>query len=626
MAYSATVTTNYNPLNIRSGPGKNYSVKGTIPKGANITIYGVQKDGDWSWGTVNYNGIQGWVCIHEAGVGQNWVKVDTSSKANNTTTSPTWQYASAGTDPVADLVEEEGTSTGLDSFLTELMNISVNNGKLLKASTRMFGMPFQYANFIDCRINNVSPTLGRKYIENIVLPAPILTIIPGKPVYLPGAKNKRNTAHALVSAANGNFGELAALGKDLGIENLRWFDFQQTYNEYMMYVNALCRVGACFLEIGDAQFNGTKLSAYNWKNYRYTEESYKSTFTGLIKSGGAVGKSMLDSLKSLGGKALTKLKNVLSIGDNETSNGILFNDEEEDTEGLLDTLDSLLANMNFVQFYIDPSASSFNDSNSNSTSSSKLEGLFDKGSDMLKELAFIANAGGVDAASLQEFGDKSLDALTDNILKGNSGVTAFMQRITSGLSTVVKGENMIIPEIYQRSDYTKSYSITIRLVSPCNDKLSYYINVFVPLMHLLALAIPKQGTANTYAAPFIIKGYLPGVFSCNLGIIESLAIDKSNTTTVDGLATEVKVTINIKDLYSDLMMTPSNKPLLLLSNTSLIDYIAVNCGLDLVMPQMSKKLDYIMNAVKTAFTDIPDNLVSQMTEKIDNVVSAWTHL
>ena len=62
--------------------------------------------------------------------------------------------------------------------------------------------------------------------------APIMTVIPGKPLYLPGAKNKRNTAHALVSASSGNFAELAALGKDIDIEELRWFDFQQTYNVY----------------------------------------------------------------------------------------------------------------------------------------------------------------------------------------------------------------------------------------------------------------------------------------------------------------------------------------------------------------------------------------------------------
>lgn len=624
MAYKGTVNTNHSPLNIRSGPGGSYKVLGSIPKGTPIEIYGTQQTSDGTWGTVSYNGIKGYACIHENGVGQNWINVDWSSnKPTSTTSASTYNVSAAD----AAAAEELAKSKGLESILKGLMNISVNDGKALKASTRMFGMPFQYASFIDCRIKNISDTLGRKYIENIVLPAPIMTIIPGKPIYLPGAKNKRNTAHALVSAANGNFAELSALGKDLNVEQLRWFDFQQDYGNYILYVNTLCRMGACFLEIGDAEFMGTKLKAFNWKNYRYTEDSYRSTFTSLMKSNGEVGQSMLNNLKSLGSKGLSKLQSVLSLGDNgaKTSTGMLINDEQEDDAGLVDTLDSLLANMNFVQFFIDLNSSSFNDSSSNSTTTSKLEGLFDKGSDTLKELAFIANSGGADAEALQEFGNSSLDALTDNILKGNSGITAFMSRITSGLSTVVKGENMIIPEIYQRSDYSKSYSVTIRLVSPCNDRFSYFINVFVPLMHLIALTVPKQGTANTYAAPFLIKMYLPGVCSCNMGIIEGLSIDK-NGMTVDGIAQELKVTLNIKDLYSDLMMTPTNKPMLLLSNTSLVDYLAVNCGLDLIMPQMSKKLDYVMNVIQTAFTDIPNNLVMTMTSKLDDIVSNWVKL
>lgn len=630
MSYSAKISTNSQPLNMRTGPGTNFDVIGSIPIGTDVTVNNYYTvDGGWVWADMSYNGQDCYCCIQEPGADHKYIDIDYNSNAQDTSASNAYTDAPA---PAVTTADEEGESLGLDSFLTSLMAVSINDGKLLKASTRMFGLPLQYPSFIDCRVDNVSSTLGRKYIENIIMGAPIMTIIPGKPLYLPGAKNKRNTAHALVSAASGNFAELAALGKDIDIEELRWFDFQQTYNEYMLYVNILCRVGACFLEIGDHKFGsvGIPLSQYNWKNYRYTEDSYSSTFTGLTKAGGAAAGSMLDTLKGLGGQALSKLKNILSLGDGATAEGgaqsnILYNDEEAPSDDLLSTLDSLLANMNFVQFYMDPNSSSFGDSSSNSTTTSKLEGLFDKGSEMIKELAFIANSGGVDSGQFQDFGNKSLDTLTDEILKGNSGITSFMSRITSGLSTVVKGENMIIPEIYQRSDYSRNYSISIRLVSPCNDRFSYFINVFVPLMHLVALALPKQGTANTYAAPFIIKAYLPGMFACNLGIIEGMNVDKTGKT-VDGLAQEIKVTLTIKDLYSDLMMTPSNKPMLLLSNTSLIDYLAINCGLDLIMPQMQKKISYVMNVMKNAMTDIPNNVVAEMTEKIDNVVSAWTRL
>lgn len=616
--YDAKVTTNGGNLMIRSNGSLSSSIKGKIPNGAKIKISDTKKDSAGNtWGKVTYNGVSGYCCIRQVGVGT-WVKLGEEVKTNKTPK----QEPAKKTKKKKD--KDEGTSKGIENGLEQLMDISINGGNAIKASTRLFGMPFQFANFIDSRIPKVSQLLGRKYIENIVLEAPVLTIIPGKPVYLPAAKNKQGTSQALISAANGSFSELAAVGKTMSADRLRYFDFEQDYIEYIKYVNVLCRVAAAFLEIGDTKLDGIPLAKYDWKQYRYSDDAYiaaADNIAGSIQT--TTGKAVDSAAKGFKGLINGLLGNEPVEQDEQYSNKVF--DDKENTS-VLDSMESMFRSTNFVQFYIDPS-SSFGESANNSTSTSKLEGILDQGSDLIKELAFVVNAGGGSAEDLQNFAQSSSGALADQINKlSGGGVSGFFSRILGTTSNIFGGENMIIPEIYQRSDYGKSYSIIFNLKSPYNDVFSYYMNVLVPLMHIIALICPRQSTANTYSTPFLIKAYLPGIFNCNLGIIESISIDKNSNSdglSVDGLPTEIRVTMNIKDLYSELMITPSNDPMLFLSNSSLIDYLAVSCGLDMTKPQIANKVEYLTNVVANSFQDIPENVFGEVKKKIDDLVAPW---
>ena len=155
------------------------------------------------------------------------------------------------------------------------------------------------------------------------------------------------------------------------------------------------------------------------------------------------------------------------------------------------------------------------------------------------------------------------------------------------------------------------------------------MDVLVPLMHLLALVLPKATTANTFAAPFLVKFYIPGICTCNMGIVESIQITKPSTTeayNIDGLPTEMDVTINIADLYSDLAMTPSNNPVLFVNNSSLVEYLGTTCGLNLIDSQFSTKVSNLWNNIKNAVTDIPDNAISKVTEAMDEAIYSFTGL
>ena len=196
-------------------------------------------------------------------------------------------------------------------------------------------------------------------------------------------------------------------------------------------------------------------------------------------------------------------------------------------------------------------------------------------------------------------------------------------------ASVIQGDNVIVPKIYQNSDYSRSYSITCHLRAPYGDKLSVYIDVLVPMLHLLALALPKQTTANTYGSPFLIKMYIPGIINCGLGIVSSIQISKSqneDSRSIDGLPMEVDVTLQIEDLYSRLTMSPTTDPLLFVNNSSLIEYLATISGLNLITPQLSKKLELLSSTIANSITDIPGNVAALGSDFIDRMFASLMSL
>src|SRR5262245_39602251 len=57
-ASAETIATAMTPLNIRSGPGPQFSIIGAIPNGGQTTIIGCIRDSLWC--QVSYSGRQGW--------------------------------------------------------------------------------------------------------------------------------------------------------------------------------------------------------------------------------------------------------------------------------------------------------------------------------------------------------------------------------------------------------------------------------------------------------------------------------------------------------------------------------------------------------------------------------------
>ena len=110
-----------------------------------------------------------------------------------------------------------------------------------------------------------------------------------------------------------------------------------------------------------------------------------------------------------------------------------------------------------------------------------------------------------------------------------------------------------------------------------------------------------------------------------MGIVESISISRAGDSwSAEGLPCEVDVSLNIVDLYSQLVL--SNEPRLFRGNASLIEYLAVNTGLSVIKPNITKKLTMFMNDAKNNIIDTPNTIASSWTETADEKIMKWARI
>lgn len=108
-----------------------------------------------------------------------------------------------------------------------------------------------------------------------------------------------------------------------------------------------------------------------------------------------------------------------------------------------------------------------------------------------------------------------------------------------------------IPEVWKGSSFSKSYNFTIQLRARYGDPTSIFQSIYIPLLMLLAAALPRSVGDNMYTSPFIINAYCKGKFAVPCGMITDMTIsrgkDEFGWSNVN-LPTAIDVSFTIKDL------------------------------------------------------------------------------
>nr|DAE08524.1 MAG TPA: SH3 domain protein [Myoviridae sp. ctwwN25] len=439
--------------------------------------------------------------------------------------------------------------------------------------TGVFGLPYQFLPNTDARISNwnASSGVGKEYADKIVGKIPLLFIAPGRPDFMTrySDSEKKSIAGQLISDLGIGRNQQGNL-EDLLSTNGRYYTFRYDINAYYSYVNPMCRIAARYLEIQNFKLDNKNLDCVDWREY-------------VLNRGSLVGNAQ-------------DYTNIPFYLDTETSVSESFDSQttESSLASTVNGISDLGRELNFLTGY---SGSLMN-------------------SDWLAEHADVAT-------NIENVNNMINDVLG----KGN-----FLSNLTKHLSTVASGGRLIFPKIWSDSSMSKTYNVKVKLVSPDANKLSIFLNVLVPLFHLIGLVAPQSiaSNPNGYTSPFIVRAMYKSFFNVDMGIITSMSIDKGGNCgwTVDGLPTSIEVDMTIKDLYDmAFTITPTtstNFKYDTLDNTAQLDYIANLCGINMYKPEIGRQLSmWIVNNGINRVLDVPRNIWSSLNTKISGSVQSF---
>lgn len=472
----------------------------------------------------------------------------------------------------------------------------------------IFGYPYQFLPIADPRLLDGRPynrpdeefkpiytfdmlrpeKLGRHFAKKIAGRASIMTMQAGIPMFLKGYSEQAR-ATILERLSGSLLDEVSGVSlDDILSSNGQYYSFKETPNEYFEAVNAVCRAIAIFLGIGNLPANlviphnsaigDWTLDELDWQDC--VQHSYFGYFKGA------------------------------------------------------------------VTFYINAEPQ-VHEQFTNATRQSQLANAVNQISDQAMEIQFIL--GGLGAAGAGTF-DWPKDGITgvgegladpNNIAMTRSG-TGLVNSMLKNIRTFLSGGKMIFPEIWADSSFGRSYNVTIKLISPDCDKLSIYLNVLVPLAHILAFAMPRGVGDNSYISPFLIRCWFQSQFNIELGIVSSCEVVKGDAGcwTQDGLPTQITVQLSIKDLYSVMSYALNTMTSNLLTNPAQLNYVANLCGVNIgptditrtitlwKMIAFNKAKDNVTNAIRNplrSLLDLPVQIMSGGAIAADGIIDWFSN-
>ena len=538
---------------------------------ANTTIRASYSDASRAIGTVSTEGeyrasllqngyyyiddLGGWVIRARAST----IRDDTP----NATQSANGEYQSSVSQStvqqISQFTEEERKDIYMEYINNEygdVMNVDdVGDNIMVDNLNGIYGIPYQFTETVDPRPDNSS--FGSIYASRIITRMPLLMLSPGKVDFMNRSTSGEKLAifDALIGSENNSDTKLGDFIKKPG----KYYTFAYDSENYWKYVNAMNNACAVYLGIQDVDINingvSGKAGSFHW---------------------------------------------------------------EKATNDKFDSM--LVSSESYVTFYADAETSK-SEQYSNSTKASQLADTVNSFSDVAKEAMFLvgAHVGNISWVNAEDI-DKAISQigeLGDRLLSGNG--ESLVKDIAEEFSVIATGGKLIFPEIWSDSEFTQSFDVKIKLRCPCPNKVSWFLDICVPINHLRALTLPRtpygegvngkkfedEPTANGYFSPFLVRGFYKGLWNCDMGIITdlSLSLGKEGSWTLDGLPSEVDVDMTIKDLYNVLAMTPSDQTTAFLNNTMFLNFLASSCGVSINKPDLDRSVDLYLMLKKNYWKD-----------------------
>lgn len=533
------------------------------------------ESGGWAYTS---SPIDGWFYMYDNSTGGNSslivelspgdaVNVPPEEASNGGATTPNNPEDKSVNDNGNEIVNANNYNTENSKFETFMKSIGLgslfnddNSGMDLKVSSirGIFGCPYQFMPEVDPREyfnDTVNDKPGVIYLDKIISRIPLLIMVPGEPVFLPD-------------------------GSD---------------DEKRFFLDLL---------------NGADTSSSAGKTMEETLTSKPIKYYGLKPMWDKYYRDFVDPM-------LNAVATFMNLRDVPYFGSDLGSWSWENN--LPNELNIFSAYRGGVAFYLN-AESSFSEGFNNSSTPSALLSKVNSLSDIGREINFIMGSRG-EGTTMGKIHDIGKD------IGASAGETTqkmmpegLLGALASGISsTVIQGGKLMFPEIWSDSSYSRDYSINLKLVSPDNDDYSIFLNILAPLVHIIALVAPHNVDVNGYISPFIVRVFYKGVFSCPMGLIQSVSFTKGGegNWSQSGLPTVVDVSISIKELYSTMSIGQSGTGMEV--NTSQMDYLANLCGINIMEPDLRRQF-YLWNTLHG-----PDSIIRQIKGLDDRLIREATY-
>lgn len=418
----------------------------------------------------------------------------------------------------------------------------------------ILGLPFQFTPQTDPRIGDAK--YGRMFNEIMLMDMPIATILPGGPKFLHGKDITKEDKESIVNIIS-NIGVVPTQSLSEKLENIlegknaRFYTFLSQPAIYQKYANTFIRLASRYAGVDSKKYRGEKLSLLNY---------------------------ITDEIETDGGRSVR----------------------------------TIFGSTYALNLLIDPTAGS-NESVSNSSGQPSIASVINGSSQKVREMDVLFGAGaGINLKGSQTSVESNVIDMSEfNPANADNFISRMFSSGKQGFKTVMAGANMLIPDIWQDSSLGRSHDIKVRLISPYGDALSVFWHILRPMGLIIPLGMPRQFGANGYTTPFIVQSFSKGNFNCEMGIVESLQIERAGNGELQSLhnmPTEVIVTLSIKDLYPTLAMSRDDNYNLFVNNIGLLDFLASFTGVSLNKPEAMRKLQTLGESYWTRITDIPASI------------------
>ncbi len=556
-------------LRVRSKPstGSDSKVIGNLMVGT--VIEGTPTNG---WLKHTYGGQTGYSSMLYLSLVQDYTVNTTTTNSSGVSASDTKQNnVNSGKDTYEDANYTQDEINDIIASGQSDVNY-ISNFASMKNVLGCFGLPYQFLASADTRLSGTGSIrandtgIGATYGEKIAAKIPMIFLTPGRPTFMPkfSKSDRENIISGLIRNGTGMSSQTQSLD-DLLSKDGRYYTFSASPTEYYQFVNPMCRIAAKYLGLDNVRLDGCPLDMMDWKSYT--------------------------------------LNNIFAGGNAATQYGA-------------------------VPFYLD-SDNSVNEGFGNSVTESSLASAVNGISDLGRELNFLT--GYTSRALDQDWFNDHADTLTyiENLnseIEGALGSGNLLSSLSKHLATVASGGKLIFPQIWASSDMTRSYNVKFKFVSPDANALSVYLNVLVPLFHLIGLVAPQTipSNPNGYTSPFLVRAIYKSFFNVDMGIITSMDITRGGDClwTVDGLPTSIEVDLTIKDLYDVMSITytsSTNWKYDTMNNTAQMDYIANLCGINMYKAEIGRQLDmWATNNTVGRVADAGRDIWSRFNTSISN--------